>query len=80
MGTGVKVIGTGVVLSILYLVVQYCIAGIIAKKKGAGAAGLVLSIIAVILCALMGAVSAVEFCIDFVKGFVNGLNMGMGGI
>jgi hypothetical protein len=56
------------------------ITGIIAKKKGAGAAGLVLSIIAVILCALMGAVSAVEFCIGFVKGFVNGLNMGMGGI
>ena len=33
MGTGVKVIGTGVVLSILYLIVQYCIAGIIARKN-----------------------------------------------
>ena len=33
MGTGVKVIGTGVVLSICYLIVQYCIAGIIARKN-----------------------------------------------
>ncbi len=33
MGTGVKVIGTGVILSILYLIIQYIIAGIIAKKN-----------------------------------------------
>ena len=33
MGTGVKVIGTGVVLSICYLIVQYCITGIIARKN-----------------------------------------------
>lgn len=33
MGTGFKVILTGVVLSILYLIVQYCIAGIIARKN-----------------------------------------------
>ena len=33
MGTGVKVIATGVVLSILYLIVQYCIAGLIARKN-----------------------------------------------
>ena len=33
MGTGVKVIGTGVVLSVLYLIVQYCIAGAIARKN-----------------------------------------------
>ena len=33
LGTGFKVILTGVILSILYLVVQYCIAGIIARKK-----------------------------------------------
>ena len=33
LGTGFKVILTGVVLSILYLVVQYCIAGIIAGKN-----------------------------------------------
>ena len=33
MGTGVKVIATGVILSILYLIVQYCIAGIIARKN-----------------------------------------------
>ena len=33
LGTGVKVIGTGVVLSILYLTVQYIIAGIIARKN-----------------------------------------------
>ena len=33
MGTGVKVIATGVVLSILYLVLQYCIAGLIARKN-----------------------------------------------
>lgn len=33
MGTGVKVIATGVALSILYLTVQYIIAGIIAKKN-----------------------------------------------
>ena len=33
LGTGFKVILTGVILSILYLVVQYCIAGIIAGKN-----------------------------------------------
>jgi len=33
MGTGAKVIATGVVLSVLYLVLQYCIAGIIAHKN-----------------------------------------------
>lgn len=33
MGTGVKVIATGVGISILYLVLQYIIAGIIAKKN-----------------------------------------------
>ena len=33
LGTGFKVILTGVVLSILYLIVQYCIAGIIAHKN-----------------------------------------------
>ena len=33
MGTGVKVIGTGVILSICYLIVQYCIAGVIARKN-----------------------------------------------
>lgn len=33
LGTGFKVILTGVILSILYLVVQYCIAGIIARKN-----------------------------------------------
>ena len=33
LGTGAKVIGTGVVLSILYLVTQYIIAGIIAGKN-----------------------------------------------
>ena len=33
LGTGFKVILTGVVLSILYLVVQYCIAGLIARKN-----------------------------------------------
>ena len=33
LGTGVKVIGTGVVLSILYLITQYIIAGIIARKN-----------------------------------------------
>ena len=33
LGTGAKVIGTGVVLSILYLVAQYIIAGIIARKN-----------------------------------------------
>ena len=33
MGTGVKVIATGVVLSILYLVIQYVIAGTIAGKN-----------------------------------------------
>ena len=33
LGTGLKVILTGVVLSILYLIVQYCIAGIIARKN-----------------------------------------------
>ena len=33
LGTGFKVILTGVILSILYLVVQYCIAGIISRKN-----------------------------------------------
>ena len=33
LGTGFKVILTGVILSILYLVVQYCIAGLIARKN-----------------------------------------------
>lgn len=33
LGTGAKVIGTGVVLSILYLILQYVIAGIIARKN-----------------------------------------------
>lgn len=33
MGSGAKVILTGVVLSILYLVIQYCIAGLIAGKN-----------------------------------------------
>lgn len=33
MGTGVKVIATGVVLSVLYLVIQYVIAGTIAGKN-----------------------------------------------
>lgn len=33
LGTGAKVIGTGVVLSILYLVFQYVVAGIIARKN-----------------------------------------------
>ena len=33
MGTGVKVIGTGVILSICYLIVQYSVAGIIARKN-----------------------------------------------
>lgn len=33
LGTGAKVIGTGVVLSILYLVLQYLIAGLIARKN-----------------------------------------------
>ncbi|MBQ9723154.1 MAG: dicarboxylate/amino acid:cation symporter [Bacteroidales bacterium] len=33
LGTGFKVILTGVVLSILYLVVQYCITGIIARRN-----------------------------------------------
>ena len=33
VGTGAKVIATGVVLSILYLVIQYCIAGAIAGKN-----------------------------------------------
>ena len=33
MGTGVKVILTGVVVSILYLILQYCIAGAIAGKN-----------------------------------------------
>lgn len=35
MGTGVKVIATGVTLSILFLVIQYSIAGIIGKKNPA---------------------------------------------
>lgn len=33
MGTGIKVIATGVILSICYLIVQYIIAGLIAKKN-----------------------------------------------
>lgn len=33
LGTGFKVILTGVVLSICYLILQYCIAGIIARKN-----------------------------------------------
>jgi Na+/H+-dicarboxylate symporter len=33
LGTGFKVILTGVVLSIVYLVIQYCIAGLIARKN-----------------------------------------------
>ncbi len=33
MGAGVKIILTGVVLSIIYLVVQYCLAGAVAKKN-----------------------------------------------
>ena len=33
LGTGAKVIGTGVVLSILYLILQYIIAGIIGRKN-----------------------------------------------
>lgn len=33
LGTGAKVIGTGVVLSILYLVVQYIIASVIARRN-----------------------------------------------
>lgn len=33
LGTGFKVILTGVVLSILYLIIQYCIAGIIARNN-----------------------------------------------
>lgn len=33
IGTGFKVIMTGVVLSILYLILQYCVAGIIARKN-----------------------------------------------
>lgn len=33
LGTGFKVILTGVILSILYLIIQYCIAGIIARKN-----------------------------------------------
>ena len=33
MGTGVKVIATGVILSICYLIIQYIIAGLVAKKN-----------------------------------------------
>ena len=33
MGTGIKVIATGVILSICYLIIQYIIAGLIAKKN-----------------------------------------------
>ncbi len=33
MGTGAKVIATGVALSICYLIIQYCIAGIVARKN-----------------------------------------------
>lgn len=76
----ISILSLGAFAVAAILSIASLITGIIAKKKGAGAAGLVLSIIAVILCALMGAVSAVEFFIGFVKGFVNGLNMGMGGI
>lgn len=33
MGTGVKVIGTGVALSIVYLIIQFCIAGAVSGKN-----------------------------------------------
>ena len=33
IGTGFKVILTGVILSIVYLIIQYCIAGLIARKN-----------------------------------------------
>lgn len=33
MGAGVKIIATGIVLSILYLIIQYCIAGAVAGKN-----------------------------------------------
>lgn len=33
LGTGFKVILTGIVLSIIYLVIQYCIAGLIARRN-----------------------------------------------
>lgn len=33
LGTGFKVILTGVLLSIIYLVIQYCVAGLIARKN-----------------------------------------------
>ena len=33
MGTGAKVIATGVALSICYLIIQYCIAGIVSRKN-----------------------------------------------
>ena len=33
LGTGFKVILTGVVLSIIYLIIQYCVAGIIARRN-----------------------------------------------
>lgn len=33
LGTGFKIILTGVVLSIIYLIIQYCIAGLIARKN-----------------------------------------------
>ncbi|MBR1565033.1 MAG: dicarboxylate/amino acid:cation symporter [Paludibacteraceae bacterium] len=33
MGAGVKIILTGVILSVIYLIIQYCIAGAIARKN-----------------------------------------------
>ena len=33
LGTGFKVILTGVILSIIYLIIQYCVAGVIARKN-----------------------------------------------
>ena len=33
LGTGFKVILTGVILSIIYLIIQYCVAGLIARKN-----------------------------------------------
>lgn len=33
LGTGFKVILTGVVLSIIYLIIQYCVAGIVARRN-----------------------------------------------
>ena len=33
LGTGFKVILTGVILSLIYLIIQYCVAGIVARKN-----------------------------------------------